>query len=75
MGIGSNTINERAERANKNYEDYYEKMEPIGNGAFGTVYKGIEKGKGELRAIKVIDLQGVKTNLTNQYSGEDLRNH
>ena len=75
MGIGSNTINERAERENEYYEDYYEKMENIGNGAFGTVYKGKEKRKGELRAIKVIDLQGLKANLKNQYSGEDLKKH
>ena len=73
--IWSNTIKERAERANKYYEEYYEKMETIGNGTFGTVYKGKEKEKDELRAIKVIDLQGVKASLTNQYSGEDLIEH
>ena len=64
-----------SERANKNYKDYYETIEAIGSGAFGTVYKGKEKGKDELRAIKVIDLERVNVYLTNQYSGEDIKEH
>ena len=63
------------ERANKNYEDYYETIKAIGSGAFGTVCKGKEKGKNELRAIKVIDLQRITENLINQYGGEDLKEH
>ena len=55
------------ERANKNYENYYETIKVIGSGAFGIVYKGKEKGKDELRAIKVIDLQKITENLINQY--------
>ena len=44
-----------AEKAKNNYEEYYEDLKGIGNGAFGIVYKGKEKGKDELRAIKVIN--------------------
>ena len=63
------------ERASKNYEEYYETIKFIDNGAFGTVYKGKEKGKDELRAIKGISLQKIKENLINQYGGEDLKEH
>ena len=64
-----------SERANKNYEDYYDMMKVIGSGAYGTVLKGKEKGKDELRAIKVIDLERVAANLINQYDDEDLKKH
>ena len=59
-----------AERAKNNYEEYYEDLKAIGNGAFGIVYKGKEKGKDELRAIKVINLQKIKENLINEYGTE-----
>ena len=63
------------DRANKNYKDYYETIEAIDHGAFGIVHKGKEKGKDELRAIKIISLQRVTENLINQYNGEDLKKH
>ena len=63
------------ERANKNYEEYYEVIKAIGSGALGIVYEGKEKGKDELKAIKVIDLERVTESLINQYSGEDLKKH
>ena len=59
-----------AEKAKNNYEEYYEDLKGIGNGAFGIVYKGKEKGKDELRAIKVINLQKIKENLMNEYGTE-----
>ena len=59
-----------AERAKNNYEEYYEDLKGIGNGAFGIVYKGKEKGKDELRAIKIINLQKIKENLMNEYGTE-----
>ena len=34
----------------------YDNIKPIGNGAYGFVYKGEIKNKKELRAIKVMDL-------------------
>jgi len=43
------------ERAKKNHEEYYEMIKVIDYGAFGIVYKGKEREKDELRAIKVID--------------------
>ena len=54
------------ERTKKNYKEYYEVLNPIERGAFEIVYKGKEKGKDELRAIKVIDLQKIKENLINE---------
>ena len=42
------------ERASQNYKDYYEIIKGI-SGGFGTIYKGREKNKDELRAIKVMD--------------------
>ena len=59
-----------AEKAKNNYKKYYEDLKVIGNGAFGIVYKGKEKGKDELRAIKVINLQKIKENLMNEYGTE-----
>ena len=49
-------------RSNKDYKDYYEIGEEIGRGGFGTIYKGREKNKDELRAIKVIDLNRIREN-------------
>ena len=58
------------ERTKKNYKEYYEVLNPIERGAFEIVYKGKEKGKDELRAIKVINLQKIKENLMNEYGTE-----
>ena len=62
------------ERTKKSYKEYYEVLNPIERGAFEIVYKGKEKGKDELRAIKVIDLQKIKENLINElYTDTDLK--
>ena len=61
------------ERSKQNYKDYYELKETIGRGAFGTVYKGIEKETNELRAIKVIDLKKFKENLLYEYKNGKIK--
>ena len=63
------------ERAKKNHEENYEMIKVIDYGAFGIVYKGKEREKDELRAIKVIDLQKITDNLINQYGDENLKEH
>ena len=59
-----------AERAKKNYREYYKDLNLIGFGGFGVVFKGKEKGKkknkDELRAIKVIDLKKIREKLINE---------
>ena len=59
------------ESSNKNYEDYYEIIKRIGNGGFGTIFKGREKNKGELRAIKVMNLNRIRENLINEIDEKD----
>ena len=49
--------------SNKDYKDYYEIIEGIGGGSYGTVYKGSEKRRNELRAIKVMNLNKIRENL------------
>ena len=57
----------------EDYKKYYEIKELIDNGAFGYVYKGIEKGKeNEYRAIKVIKLDKIKDNLMIQFGAKDI---
>ena len=48
------------ERTNQNYEDYYEIIKGIGSGGFGTIYKGKEKNKDGLRAIKIMDINKIR---------------
>ena len=63
------------ERSKKNYKDYYKKLEVIGAGAFGIVYKGIEKETEEFRAIKIIEKDKLIGSLLLQYEMEDLEEH
>ena len=74
------------ERINEDYTKYYEIKGAIGGGAFGIVYKGIEKKTKELRAMKVINLNDYKeqlleycknNNIEKQYSQklEEYKNH
>ena len=44
-------------RSSKDYKDYYEIIEGIDSGGFGTVYKGREKRRNVLRAIKILNLK------------------
>jgi len=52
-------------RINEDYKNYYEILTAIGQGAYGNVYKGKEKGTNELRAIKIMDLNKMRENLLN----------
>ena len=59
------------ERSNKNYKDYYDIIEDIDSGGYGTVYKGREKKKNELRAIKVMNLNKIRENLIYEIDEDD----
>ena len=52
------------ERATQDYKIYYNVLEYKGSGGFSTVFKGKEKKTNELRAIKVIDLNKFRDNLS-----------
>jgi len=45
------------ENKNQDPEEIYQKLERIGKGSFGAVYKGIDKRKEKEIAIKIIDLE------------------
>ena len=53
-------------RSSKDYKDYYEIIEGIDSGGFGTVYKGREKRRNVLRAIKILNLNRIRENLINE---------
>ena len=59
------------ERANQNYEDYYEIIKGIGNGGFGTIYKRREKNKDGLRAIKVMDINKIREKIMYEIEKND----
>ena len=56
-----------SERSKQNYNDYYDINDPIGNGSYGFVYKGKEKISNEPRAIKIIDLNRIREDLSYEY--------
>ena len=60
------------ERSRKNYEDYYEIIDVIDSGGYGTVYKGRKKEKNELRAIKVINLNKIRKNFFEIDENDDI---
>ena len=62
-----------AERSKQNYKDYYETKESIGTGAYECVYKGREKGTNEIRAIKVMEIEKIRENLSSQYEIEEIK--
>ena len=49
--------------SNKDYKDYYEIIKGIDSGGYGAVYKGREKEKNELRAIKLINLNKIREDI------------
>ena len=58
------------ERIEEDFSKYYDIINVIGNGAYGFVYKSKEKNKYELRAIKVMDLDKIRTNFMYEYEEE-----
>ena len=62
------------ERCRQDYRMYYDIIEEIGAGIYGFVYKGKEIRKKEMRAIKVINLEAVKENLSYQYEPREIEN-
>ena len=53
-------------RHKEDYNKYYEKIEKIGEGGFGTVYSAKLKDTGEFRAIKVIDINKIIDGFLNE---------
>ena len=60
------------ERCRQDFRIYYDIIEEIGSGAYSFVYKGKEIRKNQLRAIKVINLESVKENLSYQYEPTEI---
>ena len=50
-------------KAKQDFKIYYDLIEYIGSGGYGTVFKGKEKKTNEMRTIKVIDLRKIKESL------------
>ena len=65
------------ERSAQDYKIYYDALEYKGSGGFATVFKGKEKKTNELRAIKVIDLNKLRVNLSYEIDDEkdDIEEH
>ena len=61
------------EKSKQDYKKYYDILEPIGSGGYGTVFKGKEKKTNELRAIKVIDLRKIKESLLYNYELKEIK--
>ena len=47
-------------KINENYEKYYQIIELLGSGQYGTVYKAKKRGTNEIRAIKIIEIDNNK---------------
>ena len=63
-----------AERSKQNYNDYYETINVIRICRYGYVYKGIDKETKELRAIKIMDKEKIRKNLSYQYEIKEIEN-
>ena len=65
------------ERSTQDYKIYYDILDGKGSGGFSTVFKGKEKKTNELRAIKVIDLNKLRVNLSYEIDDEkdDIEEH
>ena len=55
------------ERKYCDYKDYYDKLDAIGKGGFGIIFKGREKKSKKEVAIKVIDLKQMEQNILLEY--------
>ena len=60
------------ENTDEEFNNKYEKLEIIGKGGCGIVYKGKIKKNGELRAIKFINKKEIKNNLRMEYNSNDI---
>ena len=64
------------DRTKEDYKKYYDQLNYITHGAYGEIFKGKEKGKEELKAIKVINLNNLKEKLKSEHEDkESLLNH
>ena len=59
------------DRSKEDYNKYYKKLEKIGKGAFGDVYKAKLIKDNELRAMKFIDLKDMKQKINENLSIDD----
>ena len=62
-----------AERIKQSYKEYYEPIEIIGTGRYDYAYKGRNKKTKELRAIKVMDIEKIKEDLSSKYEREEIK--
>ena len=60
------------ERSKQNYEDYYERIEVVGAGGYGIIYRGREKETNEIRAIKIMEIEKITGVLLSQYEIEEI---
>ena len=60
------------ERKKDYYKKYYDISDVIGNGAYGVIYKGKEKGTQKEIAIKKIDFEKIEQYLLLEYGVENL---
>ena len=54
----------------EHYKKYYEKKDEIGSGAYGKVYKVINKKTKEIRAIKIMDIKENEREFLNHMNNE-----
>ena len=52
------------------YKKYYEKKDKIGKGQYGKIYKVINKKTKEIRAIKIMDIDGDEEEFMNHINNE-----
>ena len=60
------------EKKKEDYKEYYDILKVIGNGAYGVIYKGKEKGTQKEIAIKEINYEKIEENLLLEYGAENL---
>ena len=68
-----NNMGNGADRTKQSYEEYYEIIKVIGIGGYGYVCKGRDKKTKELRAIKVMNIDKIKENLSSKYKMEEIK--